>query len=580
MKKVFYFLGIAALLCLPSIASAQYFEANGIAYNIISNEEHTVEVTMRLDCTMYSGNVVIPSTVAHGGVTYDVVALGEQAFYASTISGITIPSSVKRIKYGCFMSASNLTTITLPASVEEVGELAFAANRLTAINVDEDNAHFRSIGGILFSKDSATLVECPLTKSGAVTLPQNTLHISPSAFSYCHSITGVTLHEGLVSIGAYAFEDATHLNNVIIPASVSYLGSSLFGGCTALNSLTLEEGNTHYFADGMAIYSMAGDTLVSYHKSADSVFLPDGLLVVDGFDGNNNVKYVHIPNSVNTIGANAFVYSSLKSIEMPEQMTEVGDFAFYECNSLVHVGMPTTLGTLGRGCFEGCTKLSSIAIPNGLRRISTEAFANCTSLADISWGDVVEVVDSLAFAGCRLSGLQLPPTVRTVRIGAFESFSRNARMDRVAFSAPVDTIESEVFVYRLIGTLRLMNSIPPATTEFGCLYMADVDRIVVPCGTLQAYQSDSYWGGFASKLQEDCNGIDDTEQDNPVTVYTQGNRLYVRGAQGESVSVFDAAGRQIFHKESASACESVAVPSVGVYIAKIGSDKSRKVVVN
>ena len=98
---------------LPS-ASAQYFTVGGLGYNVLSAEEHTVEVTMNESCTIYQGNINIPSTVEYGGVTYDVVALGEMAFYGASLSGITIPSSVTQIRQSCFREANGLATINVP----------------------------------------------------------------------------------------------------------------------------------------------------------------------------------------------------------------------------------------------------------------------------------------------------------------------------------------------------------------------------------------------------------------------------------------------------------------------------------
>ncbi len=71
------------MLCLSSNVSAQYFEEGGIAYNVLSATEHTVKVAS-LECTYYRGRINILSMVVHNQVTYDVVALGEEAFAKTT----------------------------------------------------------------------------------------------------------------------------------------------------------------------------------------------------------------------------------------------------------------------------------------------------------------------------------------------------------------------------------------------------------------------------------------------------------------------------------------------------------------
>lgn len=548
MKKIIYiFLGIF-LPCLSSVASAQFFETGGIAYNVLSATEHTVEV-VQPECTYYRGNINIPSTVVYNDTTYVVVALGEEAFAYSTISSVTIPSSVTQIKYGCFLfSNGSLTSINIPATVTDIGLLAFAADRLTTINVDEANPAYTSIDGMLFSKDTATMLGCPPGKSGFINVPQNTKHIASNTFAYCENITGVSLPEGLRSIGHVTFFGDYRLNNIVIPASVTHIGVNLFGNCRALNNLTIASGNTHYYMDGMAIYSMEGDTLVSCHKSADSVFLPNTLRVVYGFLCNKDVKYIHIPNSVAIIGDEAFNGSSLISIDMPSHMELIDAYAFYNCESLIRVGMPSSLDRMGEGVFEYCSHLPSIDIPNGLQVIPYMSFYFCEALSSIAWGDAVEAIDSFAFGGCAFEELLLPPTLRSVRVGAFNGYY-DGTLRRVAFSAPVDTIEAEAFFGQPLELLHLKNSIPPVTTWMGCLN--DVDSIIVPCGSLNAYESDSYWSLFAGDYYEECNGIDTpasrtvSVSPNPAT-----DHLTVRGIDGcRRVELVNMIGQTVLSRE-------------------------------
>ena len=570
---------LLAAAFLPAVASAQNFMSGGIGYHVLSSEDHTVEVTGKESCTPYSGNINIPATVTYNGETYDVVALGEEAFSQASLSGIIIPSSVTQIKRGCFLFASGPSSITIPASVAVIEPMAFATNNLNAINVDENNPNFMSMDKMLFSKDTTTLVECLKTKSGAVTLPQRTRHLAANAFAYCQNITGVTLPEGLESIGYWAFVDNQHLNNVVIPSSVTHIAPGPFVNCPALVNLSIAEGNTHYYMDGMMIYSAGGDSLVSAHKSADSVFLPNTLRYVNGFGGNSNVKYVHVPDGVTTIGNEAFNGSSLQSIDLPSHLHFIDEWAFYYCTSLTRVSMPATLDTMGEGCFHSCSHLTSVVIPDGLHTIPEGAFFMCTSLSDITWGNAVEVIDTCAFGDCSFTELTLPPTLKTIRMTAFIGDYRG-RLKRLTFSDPIDTIEVDAFYSQPLQMLRLKNTVPPATTDdgygtYGCLDGTDADSIVVPCGSLNAWLSDSYWGQFADKYVEDCNmGIGDPDA-NTISIYTLGGRIIVDGAEGETVRIFDITGRltQTFKHSS-----NQTIPS-GVYIVKVGDRPARKIVV-
>lgn len=514
MNRTIRFFSIAIMLCLHSALVAQHFEVNGKAYNVLSAVDHTVELTMRWSGSPYGGNFTVPTTVTYEGVTYDVVALGEYAFYRANLTSVAIPTSISLIKTHCFVLATGPTSIYIPASVTEIEEMSLVPLNMTYINVSEDNPNYCTIDGLLYSKDSTTLVQCPPGKNGAVTLPQCTQHIGCFSFAYGQSITGVSLHEGITSIGYGAFMFASSLNNIIIPSTVSFIGSNLFRGCSALNTLSIASGNSHYYMDGMMIYSSGGDTLVSCHKSADSIFLPASLRVVGGFGGNSNVRYVHVPDGVTVIDENAFENSSLENIDLPNSVTFIDEYAFVDCGFLIRVGMPASLDTLGQGCFEYCTNLTSIDIPDGLHSIPNSAFFGSTALSHITWGNNVTVIDSFAFGGCPFEELYLPATLRSVRSGAFNGYY-DGTLRRIAFSAPVDTIEPEAFTGHHLESLRLMNSVPPVSlvtmeygTDYGCLIDATVDSIIIPCGSLAAYLADTYWGQFDGKYYEDCNVID------------------------------------------------------------------------
>ena len=221
---------LAALLVaasLPTVASAQYFESDGIVYGITSGQTVEVLSNYYLHNTPYSGSIVIPQTVEYGGNTYTVTALAETAFEScTTMTSLTLPPTIRSIGSHCFYNCtfttlqlpdslrriddhaflySSVTSLHLPACFEEYDECSFWARNLMSITVDEANPRFRSIDGWLYSKDSLTLCIVPSGETGAVAVPQFVQHLGKMAFGFCSHITSVTLPEGLVSIGDFAF---------------------------------------------------------------------------------------------------------------------------------------------------------------------------------------------------------------------------------------------------------------------------------------------------------------------------------------------------------------------------------------
>ena len=150
-----------------------------------------------------------------------------------------------------FISATSLTSITIPASVTSIWFSAFANTpSLSAINVERGNMHFASIDGVLYNIDITTLIAAP----GAITtvnIPASVTVICSSVFRGATSLTNVIFEEGsqLTSIGDGAFWGATSLTSITIPASVRYIKNLAFASCccvgwaTSLTTVLFEEGS-------------------------------------------------------------------------------------------------------------------------------------------------------------------------------------------------------------------------------------------------------------------------------------------------------------------------------------------------
>ena len=104
-------------------------------------------------CTSLT-SLVIPESVTR---------IGDAAFLAClSLTSINIPEGVTKIGRHAFECCSSLTSINIPKSVTEIGDKAFVGcESLSDINVAEDNIHYCSTEGVLFTKDKKTLVQCP-----------------------------------------------------------------------------------------------------------------------------------------------------------------------------------------------------------------------------------------------------------------------------------------------------------------------------------------------------------------------------------------------------------------------------------
>ena len=132
---------------------------------------------------------------------------------------VTIPDTVSRVDYSAIAWCPSVTSVVIPSSVIEIGENAFLnLTSCTGFDVADDNPNYRSIDGVLYTKDGATLLRYPASKSGALVLPEEVSSLSAMVFSGCELITSMEFRGGVPQ----GFEAAQIDSNVTIKCYDAY----------------------------------------------------------------------------------------------------------------------------------------------------------------------------------------------------------------------------------------------------------------------------------------------------------------------------------------------------------------------
>ena len=156
-------------------------------------------------------------------------------------------------------------------------------------------------------------------------------------------------------------------------------------------------------------YSIPGDTTnyISYisplHSSVKRIVLGNNVTDIgeSAFNECESLISVYIPESVTSIGNLAFIGCiSLTSVHIPESVTTIGEYAFGSCKSLTSVHIPNSVISIGASAFDKCESLTSVYIPEGVTSIGNWTFEFCTSLTSISIPERVTTIGEKAFKGC------------------------------------------------------------------------------------------------------------------------------------------------------------------------------------
>ena len=349
------------------------------------------------------------------------------------LKSVAIPNSVTSIGDSAFMLCTGMTSITIPNSVTSIGKYAFQnCSSLTSITIPNS----------VTSISEGTFCSCVGLKE--VFIPNSVETIGNQVFEYCSGMTSVTIPNSVTSIGNCAFHDCSGLTSITIPNSVTSIGYDAFDDCSGLTRVDISSIETWLaikFKDSESNPLSYANHLYINGEEVKDLVIPDSLTSIGdyAFAGCSGLTSVTIPNSVTSIGVGAFnkcsnltrvdissieswlgiefnYYDSnpllyakhlylngeeVKDLVIPESVTSIGDYAFFECEELTSVTIPNSVISIGGRAFSCCSNLTSISIGNSVTYIGDYAFYNCSKLEGVvTIPDLVTSIGYATFRGC------------------------------------------------------------------------------------------------------------------------------------------------------------------------------------
>jgi|GEM_PF-1445331 len=228
----------------------------------------------------------------------------------------------------------------------------------------------------------------------------------------------------------------------------------------------------------MPAYYNTGSPWYSYSSSIRSLEILNGVTSIgdSAFYGCRSLISVEIPGSVTSVGNSAFSdCNSLRNITIPSSVNAIGYTAFYGCRSLISITIPDGVSSIRENTFYGCSSLASMTLPSNITSIGPNAFAECKSLMNITIPEGVTSIEDYAFSNCSsLTNITIPSSVTSIKYAAFNGCSMLAS---VTIPNNVTSIGSRAFY----GCSSLTNIIIPSgvtaiedSTFSGCNSLTDI----------------------------------------------------------------------------------------------------------
>ena len=278
--------------------------------------------------------------------------------------------------------------------------------------------------------------KCTLNEQGILQLPEGIVFIDNGAFSY------------------------TEMGSLKMPTTLQLIAERAFIN-NKMAGMTVLAGNP-YFAHLASTQGNVTYTMLTNKEKTKVIAAPGAKPTQFSDGGTTYLTSITIPDQITEIGDYAFYGNpTLKTVNFHAGITRIGDGAFYE-TQLTRVNIPNPDCEIGNSCFSN-SQVSSITLPQGMKKLGSFVFFYCVNLTSLTLPEGMEEIGKMCFSSCNLSTVNLPSTMvkldscalqdnpftsinlKNVKIVGHQAFSQCTNLASVTSNGKLEEIDGAAF---------------------------------------------------------------------------------------------------------------------------------------
>ena len=458
---------------------------------IISGEDWNILFEM---ATMGSLEVLDMSNAKINGVEgidrWNDNEIPEYIFSGSkNLKEVFLPKNLRTIGEEAFSNCKKLTTVHFPDKIDSIATRAFYKSGLSGeFNVPKQ---LRVVGKQAFGSTKFNKV---VIHSDVLAAKDNIVYTlyGNSVFADCDELTEVIVKEGCTML-ELGFSHCTSLTKVSLPSSLEKIGylseythNYIFNKCENLKTITLPKDLWFIGYDAFS------------YTALKSIDIPDKVQYICAFHNCELLEKVILPSALIKIDHGGFEgCKMLYNITIPEKVSEIGNSAFEGCTSLQSISFEGNVSSIGKEAFINCTSLNTVILPSGLESLGSSAFSGCSSLSKVVMSDKLKEIESTTFKDCvELQDVTFGKSIGTI---GSSSFFHCPKLTKLIIPVTVKNIEDYAFSYTGLSDLTVMWPSPIVINNnvFDGINLSK-SILIVPSGTKELYTATPGWQNFGA----------------------------------------------------------------------------------